>query len=171
MAQVVCNLGAMKRSSLPFALVVALSGCERPRSAAPTASAPPVDAPAVTLAGPTAVGSARAPLAAPRGVVTLGGAGRASPEGSALARVHAMKPQLLACYEAELSRGGASTGTLRLTVKLGPEGTVLAPLEAMSEGLGDAVVACCVEVVRAARFAPPLGGGAKFVLPISFRPR
>jgi TonB family protein len=74
------------------------------------------------------------------------------------------------CYNKGLSEDSKMSGSIRVTAKIDPSGAVASVTESHS-GLSDAVAACVVERVRAARFAPPEGGYATVVIPVTFTTR
>ena len=65
-------------------------------------------------------------------------------------------------------------GRVRVTARIGQDGSVVSAVVAPSPaGLPAEVVSCVVAAVRNAKFSPPEGGGATIVIPVTFviRPR
>lgn len=63
--------------------------------------------------------------------------------------------------------GVTNGATLRLSVQLDPNGAVLAVKPSGGVGLSSAASACLIARVRAAQFAPPDGGSATLVIPVT----
>jgi hypothetical protein len=62
----------------------------------------------------------------------------------------------------QANQGGA------IVAKVGPNGEVLSATPQGGGGLGTEVVDCVVRRVKSASFAPPEGGGATIVIPVTF---
>ena len=77
---------------------------------------------------------------------------------------------LLACYRRGLEESPRMRGTVRVTLRIGPNGEVLSATPSAGGGLSPNVVGCVVGKLGAAQFAQPVGGGAVLVVPITFIP-
>jgi hypothetical protein len=59
-------------------------------------------------------------------------------------------------------------GSVRVTARIGPNGEVLSASASGGGGLSGSVVSCVQARVASAQFAPPEGGGATVVIPVTF---
>ncbi|NUP04989.1 MAG: hypothetical protein HOW73_02895 [Polyangiaceae bacterium] len=75
------------------------------------------------------------------------------------------------CYQSGLDReDDTMEGSLRITMKIGPNGEVVsATPSGVSGNLSGNVVACMVKRASGAQFKPPVGGGATLVVPVAVR--
>jgi hypothetical protein len=71
------------------------------------------------------------------------------------------------CYNRGLQEDPSMKGSVRITARIGPNGEVLSATPSGS-GLSGTVVSCVVARVQSAQFAPPDGGGATIVIPVTF---
>jgi hypothetical protein len=71
------------------------------------------------------------------------------------------------CYNKGLQEDPNMKGSVRITAKIGPNGEVLSASPSGS-GLSGSVVSCVAARVSSAQFAPPEGGGATVVIPVTF---
>jgi hypothetical protein len=114
-------------------------------------------------------------IQAPPPAVTAAASASASPDShhggsvsNAQAVVAAMAPGFRRCYNTGLREESLTmTGSTRMTAKIDATGRVASVVPTMN-GLSDKVVACVAAVVGAAQFAPPEGGGATVVIPVTF---
>lgn len=119
---------------------------------------------------PTATASA-----APSGVVLTGTASMtgASVTGGNVANASAVVAGMSAgfrrCYNKGLAEKPNMAGSVRVTAKIGPNGEVLSVTTAGGQGLSESVIACVKARVSSAQFAPPEGGGATIVVPVTFK--
>jgi hypothetical protein len=81
--------------------------------------------------------------------------------------VAAMAHDFRVCYNLGLQEDATMKGSVRITAKIGPEGSVVSATPSPSS-LGEKVVACVVARVASSRFSPPEGGGATVVIPVTF---
>jgi hypothetical protein len=81
-----------------------------------------------------------------------------------------MAPKFRRCYNRLLREDPKATGTIRVSAKIGPLGEVAHAEVVAIEGLPPPFADCILGAVRAHSFAPPDGGGATVVIPISFKP-
>jgi hypothetical protein len=72
------------------------------------------------------------------------------------------------CYNKGLQSDPTMKGSVRVTAKIGPNGEVLSASPSGGGGLSGEVVSCVVARVQSAQFAPPEGGGATVVIPVTF---
>ena len=121
----------------------------------------PVGAGSASAAAPPAPPKPRAEVAPPTLTGTVPGA-----EG-VIAR---HRGGLLACYRRGLEESPRMRGTVRVTLRIGPNGEVLSATPSAGGGLSPNVVGCVVGKLGAAQFAQPVGGGAVLVVPITFIP-
>jgi len=82
--------------------------------------------------------------------------------------VAGMRAGFRACYNKGLASNPDLQGSVRITAKIGPNGEVASATPSGGAGLGDEVVNCVVRRVQSATFAPPEGGGATIVIPVTF---
>jgi len=121
--------------------------------------------------------TAGTPGGAGTGAVVSGPKGNATP-GSAEVRggsvsnadrvVAGMRAGFRACYNRGLASNPDLQGSVRITAKIGPNGEVLTATPNATGTLGEEVVNCVVRRVQSATFAPPEGGGATIVIPVTF---
>jgi hypothetical protein len=71
------------------------------------------------------------------------------------------------CYNKGLAEDPNMKGSVRITAKIGPNGEVLS-VSPSGSGLSGTVVSCVAARVSSAQFAPPEGGGATIVIPVTF---
>jgi outer membrane biosynthesis protein TonB len=79
-----------------------------------------------------------------------------------------MGPDFRRCYNSGLATNPAMKGSLRVTARIGPDGKVVVANASDGNGLSQEVIACVTRRVKSAQFAPPDGGGATIVVPVSF---
>lgn len=104
----------------------------------------------------------------PRGSANVGGAAVSGGTVSNASRVVAgMRAGFRACYNRELAGNPDAQGTIRLTIRVGPGGEVQGVSASASGNLGSAT-GCVQARASAAQFAPPEGGSAVIVVPVSF---
>jgi hypothetical protein len=105
----------------------------------------------------------------PRGNATPGSAEvRGGSVSNADRVVAGMRAGFRACYNRGLASNPDLQGSVRITAKIGPNGEVLSATPNATGSLGDEVVNCVVRRVQSATFAPPEGGGATIVIPVTF---
>jgi hypothetical protein len=117
--------------------------------------------------GPAAAGSA-AKVKGPVGNASIGGA---AVSGGSVANASSVVAGMAAgfrrCYNKGLQEDPNMKGSVRITAKIGPNGEVLSASPSGS-GLSGSVVSCVAARVSSAQFAPPEGGGATVVIPVTF---
>jgi hypothetical protein len=120
--------------------------------------------------GPTA-GTAKT-VKGPTGSVGVGGA---NVSGGSVANASAVVAGMAAgfrrCYNRGLQENPDMKGTVRITAKIGPNGEVLGASPSGGGSLSGTVISCVAARVASAQFAPPDGGGATIVIPVSFAPQ
>jgi hypothetical protein len=118
--------------------------------------------------GPAAAGSATK-VKGPVGSASIGGA---SVSGGSVANASAVVAGMAAgfrrCYNKGLSEDPNMKGSVRITAKIGPNGEVLGASPSGGGGLSGTVISCVAARVSSAQFAPPEGGGATVVIPVTF---
>jgi hypothetical protein len=101
--------------------------------------------------------------------------GGSSASGGAVANppsvVAGMAAGFRRCYNDGLEEDPHMKGSVRVTVRIGQNGEVLSASASGGDGLSRSVVSCVQARVAAAQFAPPEGGGAIIVIPVTFVPR
>jgi hypothetical protein len=116
-------------------------------------------------------GSAKA-VKGPVGNASVGGA---AVSGGSVANASAVVAGMAAgfrrCYNKGLAEDPTMKGSIRITAKIGPNGEVLSASPSGGGGLSGTVVSCVAARVASAQFAPPEGGGATIVIPVSFFPQ
>jgi hypothetical protein len=123
---------------------------------------------ATTAGTPGGAGQA-AVVQGPKGNANVGGAEvRGGSVSNADRVVAGMRAGFRACYNRGLASNPDLQGSVRITAKIGPNGEVLSATPSGGGGLGDEVVSCVVRRVQSASFAPPEGGGATVVIPVTF---
>ena len=105
----------------------------------------------------------------PRGSASVGGAAVSGGTVSNAARVVAgMRAGFRACYNRGLAENPDAQGSIRLSIRVGPGGEVAGVSAAASGNLPGSVVSCVQARASAAQFAPPEGGSAVIVVPVTF---
>jgi hypothetical protein len=118
-------------------------------------------------AGNAGAGEA-AKVKGPVGNASIGGA---AVSGGAVANassvVAGMQAGFRRCYNRGLQEDPNMKGSVRITAKIGPNGEVLS-VSPSGSGLSGTVISCVAARVSSAQFAPPEGGGATVVIPVTF---
>jgi len=123
---------------------------------------------ATTAGTPGGAGQA-AVVKGPTGNANVGGASVAGGSVSNADKVVAgMRAGFRACYNRGLASNPDLQGQVKIVAKVGPNGEVLSATPQGGAGLGNEVVDCVVRRVKSASFAPPEGGGATIVIPVTF---
>ena len=107
---------------------------------------------------------------------TTGSVGRATIEGgsvegsvaNARSVVAGMGAAFRRCFNKGLAENPRMSGSLMITVAIGPNGEVLSTSPTPKGNLSGAVISCVAARVSAAQFAPPVGGSAKVAIPVRF---
>jgi hypothetical protein len=108
-------------------------------------------------------------VAGPKGSASVGGAAVSGGTVSNASRVVAgMRAGFRACYNRGLSENPDAQGSIRLSIKVGPGGEVSGVSASPSGNLPGSVVSCVQARASAAQFAPPEGGSAVIVVPVTF---
>jgi hypothetical protein len=116
---------------------------------------------------PASVGSAQK-VKGPVGSASIGGASVSGGNvGNASAVVAGMAAGFRRCYNKGLQEDPNMKGSVRITAKIGPNGEVLG-VSPSGSGLSGSVISCVASRVSSAQFAPPDGGGATIVIPVTF---
>jgi hypothetical protein len=119
-------------------------------------------------ASPSGVGSAQV-VKGPVGNASIGGA---SVSGGNVANASSVVAGMAAgfrrCYNKGLQEDPSMKGSVRITAKIGPNGEVLGASPSGGGGLSGTVISCVTARVSSAQFAPPEGGGATIVIPVTF---
>lgn len=114
----------------------------------------------------------RASDAPPRANASVGGAslsgGSVSNAGAVVA---GMAAGFRRCYQRGLAEDETMKGSVRVTAKIGPNGEVQSASPSEGGGLSNVVKGCVAGVVSSRTFAPPDGGSATIVIPVSFFPQ
>jgi len=107
-------------------------------------------------------------VSGPKGNASVGGAAVSGGAVANASRVVAgMRAGFRNCFNRELASNPDASGTIRLTIKVGPGGEVQSVTAAPSGALGSAVE-CVKARARSANFDPPEGGSAVIVVPVTF---
>lgn len=116
---------------------------------------------------PASAGSAQK-VKGPVGSASIGGA---AVSGGSVANASSVVARMAAgfrrCYNRGLQEDPNMKGSVRITAKIGPNGEVLS-VSPSGSGLSGTVVSCVAARVSSAQFAPPEGGGATIVIPVTF---
>jgi hypothetical protein len=116
---------------------------------------------------PAGAGSATK-VKGPVGSASIGGA---AVSGGSVANASSVVAGMAAgfrrCYNKGLQEDPNMKGSVRITAKIGPNGEVLSASPSGS-GLSGTVISCVAARVSSAQFAPPEGGGATIVIPVTF---
>ncbi len=119
-------------------------------------------------AGPASAGTAQK-VKGPVGSASIGGA---SVSGGNVANASSVVAGMAAgfrrCYNNGLKEDPNMKGSVRVTARIGPNGEVLSASASGGGGLSGSVVGCVQARVASAQFAPPEGGGATVVIPVTF---
>lgn len=118
--------------------------------------------------GPATAGSATV-VKGPVGNASVGGASVAGGNvANASSVVAGMAAGFRRCYNKGLAENPEMKGSVRITAKIGPNGEVVSASPSSGGNLSGTVISCVAARVRSAQFAPPEGGGATIVIPVSF---
>ncbi len=165
---------------------LALSGCSKaPNGEADARAETVAPAPELTAAvgptdggpGPAATPGTPGPDAhASRGNVAVGygpspgiyGVVGGGTVANAASIVAGMKPGFQRCYNQGLQEDPSMKGSVRITAKIGSNGEVLSASPGGGGSLSGTVIACVTARVASAQFAPPDGGSATIVIPVTF---
>lgn len=116
---------------------------------------------------PASAGTAKK-VKGPVGNASIGGAavsgGSVANASSVVAR---MQAGFRRCYNRGLQEDPNMKGSVRITARIGPNGEVLS-VSPSGSGLSGTVISCVAARVSSAQFAPPEGGGATVVIPVTF---
>ncbi len=104
----------------------------------------------------------------PVGSAQVGGAAVTGNVANAQSVVAGMGAGFRRCYNRGLQTDPTMKGSVRITARIGPNGEVLSASPSGGGGLSGEVIGCVVSRVQSAQFAPPDGGGATVVIPVSF---
>jgi hypothetical protein len=116
---------------------------------------------------PASAGSAQK-VKGPVGSASIGGAAVSGGNvANASSVVAGMAAGFRRCYNKGLQEDPNMKGSVRITAKIGPNGEVLSASPSGS-GLSGTVISCVAARVSSAQFAPPEGGGATIVIPVTF---
>jgi serine/threonine protein kinase len=144
-----------------------------PPTTAPSTSAFPipvasVDPDTIDIQGPVVMPAPELRTTGPVGNAQLGGA---SVAGGSVANAQSVVAGMAAgfrrCYNKGLLQDPNMKGSVRITAKIGPNGEVLSAVPS-GRGLSGTVVGCVAARVSSTQFAPPEGGGATVVIPVTF---
>lgn len=114
-------------------------------------------------------GGGVAKVEGPKGNANVGGAAVSGGSVSNAARVVAgMRAGFRNCYQRGLSENPDASGSIRLTIRVGPGGEVAGVTPAPSGSLPASVISCVVARAQAAQFDPPEGGSAVIAVPVTF---
>jgi len=104
----------------------------------------------------------------PVGSASIGGANvSGGTVANASSVVAGMAAGFRRCYNKGLQEDPNMKGSVRITAKIGPNGEVTS-VSPSGSGLSGTVVSCVAARVSSAQFAPPEGGGATVVIPVTF---
>lgn len=118
--------------------------------------------------GPATAGSAQK-VKGPTGNAHVGGAAVSGGSvANASSVVAGMSAGFRRCYNKGLQEDPTMKGSVRITARIGPNGEVLSATPSGGSGLSGTVISCVVARVQSAQFAPPEGGGATVVIPVTF---
>lgn len=115
----------------------------------------------------SAAGAAKT-VKGPTGSAQVGGAAVTGSVANAQSVVAGMGAGFRRCYNRGLQTDPTMKGSVRITARIGPNGEVLSASPSGGGGLSGDVIGCVVARVQSAQFAPPDGGGATVVIPVSF---
>ncbi len=105
----------------------------------------------------------------PTGSASVGGASVSGGSVSNASRVVAgMRAGFRSCYQRGLAENPDAQGSIRLTIRVGPNGEVQSVSASSSGSLPGSVVSCVRSRAQAAQFDPPEGGSASIAVPVSF---
>jgi len=125
------------------------------------------DTQAAAATAASAAGAAKT-VKGPTGSVSVGGAAVTGAVANAQGVVAGMQAGFRRCYNRGLQTDPTMKGSVRMTARIGPNGEVLSASPSGGGGLSGEVIGCVAARVQSAQFAPPDGGGATVVIPVSF---
>jgi hypothetical protein len=126
------------------------------------------DSPQVAIASPSASSSATRDHRVTGSIGVGGAAVSGGTVSNASAVVAGMASGFRRCYNRGLQEDPNMKGTVRITAKIGPSGEVVSASPSGGGSLSGTVISCVAARVASAQFAPPDGGGATIVIPVSF---
>jgi tetratricopeptide (TPR) repeat protein len=88
--------------------------------------------------------------------------------GNASAVVAGMAAGFRRCYNQGLQQDSKMAGSVRVTARVDRGGEVVWAGATVTSGLSEGIASCVVDRVLEATFAPPDGGGATVVIPVTF---
>ncbi len=109
-----------------------------------------------------------AKVAGPRGSASVSSSLAAGSVSGAAGVVARMRAGFRRCYQRGLDQNPDISGSIRLTIQVGPGGGVSSVSGGSTGSIPSSVVSCVKARARAARFNPPDGGSAVINVPISF---
>jgi hypothetical protein len=122
-----------------------------------------------TEAGSPSTAGSTAKVKGPVGNAQVGGASVSGGNvANASSVVAGMSAGFRRCYTRGLAEDPSMKGSVRVTARIGPNGEVLSASPSGGGGLSGSVIGCVVARVQSAQFAPPEGGGATVVIPVTF---
>ncbi|MCC6556862.1 MAG: AgmX/PglI C-terminal domain-containing protein [Polyangiaceae bacterium] len=122
-----------------------------------------------TEAGSPASAGSTQKVKGPVGNAQVGGAAVSGGNvANASSVVAGMSAGFRRCYTRGLAEDPSMKGSVRITARVGPNGEVLSASPSGGGGLSGTVISCVVARVQSAQFAPPDGGGATIVIPVTF---
>lgn len=109
---------------------------------------------------------------APKGNASVGGAGvSGGTVANANSVVAGMAAGFRACYNRGLAENPDMSGTVRITLTIGPAGEVKGASASGGGTLSGGVIGCVQARAQAAQFSPPDSGGATLSIPVTFQPQ
>jgi hypothetical protein len=125
------------------------------------------DTQAAAATAASASGATKA-VKGPTGSAQVGGAAVTGNVANAQSVVASMGAGFRRCYNRGLQTDPTMKGSVRISARIGPNGEVLSASPSGGGGLSGDVIGCVVARVQSSQFAPPDGGGATIVIPVSF---
>lgn len=120
-----------------------------------------------TQAGTTSSGTVQK-VEGPKGSASVSSSVSAGTVDNASRVVSGMRPGFRRCYQRALEQNPDISGSIRLTLRIGPGGEVSGVTVSQTGNLPADVVACVRSRAQASQFSPPDGGSAVVEVPVTF---
>lgn len=104
----------------------------------------------------------------PTGDAQLGATSATVPVANAERVIAGLRPGFRQCYNTGLQQDPGMSGSVTVTVKIGPNGEVSSADATSNTGLSDSVVRCIARKLKNAQFDPPGGSGSTLNVPVKF---
>ena len=123
----------------------------------------------VTGGGGTGAGAGtEGKVKGPTGDAQIGATSASVPVANAERVVAGLRPKFKSCYQKGLSSDPGMSGSVKVVVKVSPNGEVASADNGGGSGLSPEVISCIQRAVRNAQFDAPGGSGSTINIPVTF---